>query len=694
MNNQLYLCLLSALTLSFSLTSFAEQKEVINLEEITVTEKRIDDAYYVPVANTATRTDTPLMETPVSIQVVDEAVLRDQNAQKISDVVRNVSGVQTIHSYGGVNEQYVIRGFLQSAAGFRNGIRIPLLRFDLANVERVEVLKGPASMLYGPTDPSGMINVVTKKPQKEAAYSFEQTIGMFDTFRTEASATGAIDGAGILTYRLDAVWQQADSYRDIINSDRYAIPLALAFRPNDKTEINFNVDVQRDRLVYDRGQPAVGSRLANIPKSRSFNQDDFDDYKSTNVDLNGSYRFDSGWKVAGGVFNNVQDRDLNLIYFGNVAANGTDINRTFYIGTEDIKTRTNWASATGDVETGTIKHKLLLGTEYINTTSDNDIFNRDIDTVNIFTYQNQYVNPVPFLAGTPEIYGRHNTRSLGFYVQDQIKFKDQWQLHLGLRHDTVKQHLDFGFAGPFDTFKRNDNKISPSIGVLYQPVQWLSLYGNCAESFGGTFNYEAEVLYKPEEARQCEAGVKMEALDGRFIASVSVFDLTKTNIPTPNPITNRTEAIGEAESKGLEIDLQGKITDKLRAIGSFALTDTEITKDGSGNEGNRLPYAPNYQYSLWLNYSIFGSDNLGFSVGGGLFGTGQRYGNPGNTYDDGKYTKVDLYTAYKFMVNKTKVTAQLNVDNVLNEKFYYLRSTSSNLPSAPTSASATLRLDF
>ena len=669
----------------------AEHSENIELDAVSVTAHRPS---YPLIANSATKTDTPLMETPVSIQVVDEVVLRSQNALAISDVVRNVSGVQTQHSYGGVNEQYLIRGFLQSPSAYRNGIRIPLLRFDLANVERVEVLKGPASMLYGPTDPSGLINVVTKKPQKEAAYSFEQSIGMFDFYRTEASATGAIDDDGMLTYRVDAAWSQTDSYRDVTNSDRYVVPVALAFRPNNQLEVNFSLEPQRDRVVYDRGIPVVNGKIADVPRSRSFNQNDHDDYKSMSTDLNGSYHFDNGWKVAAGVFNNVQDRDLNIIYFGNVAANGTDIDRNTYVGEEHVKTRSSWANLTGDFETGAIKHKLLLGTEYINTNFSFGVFDRSVDTVNIYTFDNHYVNLAPLLTGSYDGFGTYQVSSLGFYAQDQIKFNDQWQLHVGLRNDRVKQDLAFAYYSPTDISHRTDSKTTPRIGLLYQPRQWLSLYGNCAESFGMSFNYEADTLYKPEEAHQCEIGAKMELLEGRLSANVAVFDLTKTNIATPNPVTNRTEAIGEAQSRGLEIDLQGKLTDHLRAIGSLALTDTEITKDGKGNVGNRLPYAPKYQYSLWLDYSVFGSDSLGLSVGGGLFGSGQRYGDAANSYGDGKYTTVDLYTAYKFMYNKTKVTAQLNVDNIFNEKFYYLRSTSSNLPSAPTSASATLRLDF
>ena len=693
----LYLQVLSTLALLNAQVVFAENIENIKLDSISIVEKSIVDEYFSPIATTATRTDMPLMEIPISIQVVSESVIRDQNAQSISDVVRNVSGVQTQHSFGGVNEQYIIRGFLQSPSGFRNGIRVPLLRFDLANVDRVEVLKGPASMLYGPNDPSGLINVITKSPQKDAAYSLQQSIGMFDFFRTQASATGAIDDAGILTYRIDAAWRQSDSYRDVINSDRYVVPMALAYKPNNKLIINFSIEPQRDRVVYDRGLPAVGNKVADLSRSLSFNQNDFDDYKSFSSDLNGTYRFDNGWKLAAGVFNNVQDRDLNLIYFGNVFEDpvvGTAINRTFYIGSDNIKTRTSWANATGDFKTGTVNHKLLVGTEYINSKFSADVFNQPIDKVNIFSYKNQTINPKPLLTGTPEVFNRYNVKSIGFYAQDQIKFNDQWQLHAGLRHDNVKQHLNFGFAGPIDTYVRNDSKTSPRIGLLYQPAQWLSLYGNCAESFGSSFNYEAEVLYKPEEARQCEAGVKMELLDNKFSVNIAAFDLTKTNIATPNPVTNRTEAIGEAQSKGLEFDVQGQLSDHLRMISSLAFTNTEITKDGDGNEGNRLPNAPKYQYSLWFDYNVSGDNQLGLSIGGGLFGSGQRFGNRKNTYDDGKYTTVDLYSAYKFMMNNTKVTAQLNVNNVFNEKFYYLGSSSSNLPNAPTNATATVRVDF
>jgi iron complex outermembrane recepter protein len=184
-------------------------------------------------------------------------------------------------------------------------------------------------------------------------------------------------------------------------------------------------------------------------------------------------------------------------------------------------------------------------------------------------------------------------------------------------------------------------------------------------------------------------------LDGRLSLNGALYNLTKTNILTPDP-ANPTKkiAIGEANSKGLELDALGKLSDTLSLIASYAYTDTEITKDFGGNKGNRLPYAPRNQYSLWLSYHPQGSTPDGLTLGGGVFGAGQRYGDAANSYGDDGYAKLDVFAAYRFQYNQTKLTAQVNVNNVLNEKFYYLRNAGSNLPAEPTAVQATLRADF
>lgn len=692
-----HFCVLSTLTIGYSQAAFAENEGTIHLDEVSVTEKQIDEAYYAPIANSATKTDTPLMETPVSIQVIDESVLRDQNAQKIGDAVRNVSGVQAQHFFGGTSERFLMRGFLQSTVGFRNGARVPLKKFDLANVERVEVLKGPASMLYGPGDPSGMINVVTKKPQKEAHYSIEQTIGMFDTYRTEVSATGAIDDEGMLTYRLDAAWQEAGSYRELIETERYFISPSLSFKPNANTEFNLNIEPQRDRGVYDVGQPAVGKHLADLPRKRSFGQNDVETYKSVLIDFNAAHTFDSGWKLSGGVFDSKQRNDLLDIYmFGRLQEGDTDISRNFWKAKEKIDSRTTYLNLAGKLETGGIEHSLLAGLERISLSYKQKTRDRFIDNVNIYTFRpGNYIDPTPFMTGDIDVFSDHQTRANGFYVQDQIKLNSQWQILAGARYDRISQNLGAFYYSPLLEVSRTDGATSPRIGVVYQPQQNISLFGNCAKSFGVAFNYEAGDLYEPETAKQCEAGVKTEWLGGKLMTSLVAYHLTKENIPTADPnLPGRTVAIGEAVSKGLEFDMQGQLTDHLSMIGSLAFTETEITKAGDGTEGNRLPYAPRYQYSLALNYDFNGDPKDGLSLGGALFGTGQRYGDAENSYGDNRYAKLDLYGAYRFKLNSTKMTAQLNINNVTNEKFYYLRTFWTNLPSEPTSVQATLRADF
>jgi iron complex outermembrane recepter protein len=683
--------LLAAVLAAAPFLAHAEHTERIELDEVRVTAPL--PAFPVG-ASATTKTDTPLMETPISIQVVPQSVLVEQNAQKTGDVVKNVSGVQSMFFYGGASEVFLIRGFQQSAMGYRNGARVPVKKFDLANIDRVEVLKGPASMLYGPGDPSGMINYVTKKPQKTTYYSLEQTVGMFDNYRTEVSATGAIDDDGIWAYRLDAAWQDVGSYRENVENNRYFISPAISFRPNDNTEFNLNIEQQRDREVYDYGQPAVGKHLADLPRKRSFIQDDASRYKNTLLDFNGSHKFDSGWKVSGGVLDSKQRNDLLDIYnYTRLQEGDTDVIRDLYSGNEKIDTRTIFVNVTGDVKTGDIKHKLLLGVERLSISNKQNIRDREIDTINIYTFNpSTRVDLAPLQTGDFDYVYNFQTRNNGFFAQDQIKFNDQWQVLLGIRHDRLKQDLlnyDEVRSG------RNDSSTSPRVAVLYQLTQQLSLFANCAESFGIGFDYETNDLYKPQEARQCEVGAKTELLDGKLSLNTAIYDLTKTNIPTTDPANpTRSIAIGEANSRGLELDAQGKLTDTLSMIASYAYTDTEITKDGKGNVGNRLPYAPRNQYSLWLSYHPQGSTPDGLTLGGGVFGASQRYGDAANSYADDSYAKVDLFAAYRFKYNQTKLTAQLNVNNIFNEKFYYLRNAGSNLPSEPTSVQATLRADF
>lgn len=199
-----------------------------------------NQSYTVTNSSTATKTDTPIMDTPVSIQVVPRAVLKDQQAFRIQDAVKNVSGVQQRDNDG--YDNFIVRGFDLGRLTFRNGIRIPLVNLDFANIQQVEVLKGPASILFGRIEPGGMINAVTKRPQEEAYYSLEQRFGSYDFYRTEASATGALTDDKSLLYRFDLSYMDKNSYRDFVLNDRIFIAPSLTWKPSDSTEFNLSLD--------------------------------------------------------------------------------------------------------------------------------------------------------------------------------------------------------------------------------------------------------------------------------------------------------------------------------------------------------------------------------------------------------------------------------------------------------------------
>lgn len=188
------------------------------------------------------KTDTPIMETPASIQVIPKSALHDQQAFRLEDVIKNVSGVKAQHSFGGDFETFIVRGFKQSEANYRNGIRIPGTKLDLANVERVEVLKGTSAMLYGFGDPGGIISTVTKQPSSTPYYSIEQRFGSYDFFRTEASATGPVSKEHGLNYRMDLSYLDAGSFRQSINNDRIFFAPTLSWQATSDTKLTLSYE--------------------------------------------------------------------------------------------------------------------------------------------------------------------------------------------------------------------------------------------------------------------------------------------------------------------------------------------------------------------------------------------------------------------------------------------------------------------
>jgi iron complex outermembrane receptor protein len=682
--------------------------DAIALGKITVsadTAYEPDDPYNPEYArrsaSTATKTDTPIMETPVSIQVVPQQVLKDQQAYRIQDAVKNVSGVQQRFSTGG-HDRFIVRGFDLDEIMYRNGIRLKGLNFDLANVQQVEVLKGPASVLYGRTEPGGIINAVTKRPLSQSYYSLEQRFGSYDYYRTQLDATGPITKDGALVYGFDLSYLNSDSFRDFSAHERIFVAPALTWRPSEDTEFNLTLEYLNYDFVYDSGIPAMGKRVAPVPISRNLAQpglDQTDNRENTLIDFNWSHRFTENWTFQNGVVWAHSNFNFNDLYASSgVSVTDTRVDRVAWFGHADADMHTVYVNLNGKFETWGVAHDVLIGGDYYsyeNTELDRVI--RGIDTVDIF-------NPVyPFidvdrqiLSQTPNTKAVQEDSWYGVYFQDQLTLWKNFHIMGGGRYDWATVTSGYGDPVGFKAETLRDSKFSPRVGVNYRPVEWLSLYGHWVESFG-TNNGRSSTgkPFEPQTATQYEGGVKTEFFDGRLTASVAYFHLTKNNLVTTDPNDQQfSVAIGEARSRGVEVDIAGQIIDGLSLITTYAYTDTEVTKDFSGLRGKRLPYVPLHSGSIWLKYDFQQEPLDGLSVGGGVYLADRRFGDATNSFYDPGYARVDLYAAYRYRLGPTHLTAQVNLNNVTDTEYFIMRSRNFNQPAEPLTVLGSLRLEY
>jgi iron complex outermembrane receptor protein len=644
--------------------------------------------YAVPNASSATKTDTPIMETPMSIQVVPKAVIQDQQAVQLGDAVKNVSGVFQGFTFGGFAEEFMIRGFNTNYANYLDGFRWPASRLALANAERVEVVKGAASNLYGRIEPGGMINVVTKRPQATPYYSLEQRFGSYDLYQTLADATGAINDDGSLMYRVNFEYLDKNSFRDFAFTDRVFVAPSLTWKVSDRTQLDLDFIYSNEDTLEDHGVVAslTTRRPVDIPISRFLGEPSTDKSKTeiyyTGLTL--KHAFSDNWAVRAKF--NMQQRDaLDLQHPGTPGLNEATgmLNRAFFGGDSVNDTYFGTVDVTGKFSTWGVKHEALAGLDHYNVTGDVSsyffgptIFGGPIQPINIY-------NPVYGQSGI-NLATRQKSQFLtsesdwtGVYFQDQITLFDKLHIMGGGRYDWASQvsGAAFGTDKSLADAKASETGISnqrfsPRVGLLYQPWNWLSLYGNYVESLGAanTARDASGQILQPETAKQYEAGFKTEFFDKRLISSVAFYQLTKQNMAVAMVGTPFSQAIGEARSRGVEIDVTGRVTDGLSLIGTYAYTDASILK--GTNAGNRLWNVPRNAGSLWAKYDLQQEAVRGLSVGAGVYFQSQKEGDTANSFELPGYGRLDALVKYQLPITKTKTTLQFNVENLLDHRYY------------------------
>jgi iron complex outermembrane receptor protein len=690
--------------------------------------------YTIQNSSTATKTDTPIMETPVSIQVVPRAVMSDQKTTTIKDALENVSSVRPQSSLG-LSNSFTIRGF-RNGRVYRNGLVANGLsiggatQFETANLERVEVLKGPAAVLFGRIEPGGLINLVTKKPRDDSYYSVEQRFGSYDFYRTEWDATDAITDDKSLSYRFTGSYQNNDSFRDFNFNDRVLVNPSLTWRPSDATEMSLEVEALHDEFQVDRALFAIGDRPAPIPITRSFidPNDPVDTNSKVNVGFNLSHAFNENWSLQNRFLasfiddDNISVKPANAFtvaqFFDPSAGNRTYL-RNIFSQISDTEVYTTNLDLTGKFDFLGAKHQTLVGFDYLRAAGtyltrgnflapvpglEIDIYN-PVYGIDPSFYANALATPFP--AGSNHSYFRDQW--YGVYFQDHITLWDQLHILGGGRYDwaTTGRGKGNSFdAAEADLPSRKDEGFSPRVGILYQPWAWASIYGNWTTSFGANNGItDTGATIDPEIGEQFEAGVKAEWFDQRLTTTLAYYHLTKENIMTrdfnsPDPFARA--AIGEARSQGIEFDLNGQITDELSLIGNYAFTDARITQDYSGLQGNRLNNVPEHSGSLWLKYDIRHYQPLnGWQFGVGVFAAGQRQGDDDNTFALPGYVRLDAYTGYTYQLRDSRLTVQFNIRNLLDKTYYESTDPFQNAPprvgiypGAPLTAMGSVRLEF
>lgn len=623
--------------------------------EVIATEEAEEDGYVVDDATTATRTDTPLQDIPQSIQIVPQQVIEDQQVTDLQETTRNVSGVVQGNTFGASEDRFIIRGFEQRVF-LRDGFRDSTGRVrETTNLERVEVLKGPASVLYGTLEPGGIINSVTKKPQADSLYSAELTVGSFSFVEPSLDFSGPLNESETVLYRLNALYESSDVFRDFDQGvERFFVAPNLTWKIGDRTDITFNFEYLDDERPFDRGIVAVGEEIADIPFDRVLGEpDDVSEAESVDTGYLLEHRFSENWKLRNNFrFNSLDTSDV-FTDSGSLDESTGILTRGFSNLESLDETYALQTNVVGEFATGSIEHTLLFGIDLFRETQDlNNRFSGNDVAASIDIFNPEYgVVPRPERDELPITANIDNqTDTLGIYLQDQIKLSEQWQLLAGGRFDIIDQESDTNIFGEITDSEQQEEAFSPRIGIVYQPIEPLSLYASFTQSFTPNEDVDAEgELLEPEQGEQFEVGIKGDFLDGDLSATLAAYNINKTNIAIADPdLEGASIPIGEQRSRGIELDVRGEILPGWNIITSYAYTDAETTEDDDSEiEGNRISGVPENAASLWTTYEIQRGSLQGLGFGAGLFFVGDREGDTDNSFQVPSYTRTDASIFYE-----------------------------------------------
>lgn len=650
-----------------------------------VAEPADSTSYQPPPTSSVMRSRGLLLETPQTVNVVPAQVLRDQQPRNLDDALANISGITQANTLGSTQDAVMLRGFGDNRNGsiMQDGMPVVQGRALNATAERVEVLKGPSSLLYGIQDPGGVVNIVSKKPQLLQSTSLTVRGSTFGNGKNGSGGnldtTGPIGDSG-LAYRLIVDHEDEDYWRNYGTHRESLIAPSLAWY-GDTTQVVFAYEHREFLSPFDRGtaiDPKTNHPL-DIPATRRLDEP-FNNMegRSDLYRLEADHDLNDDWKAHVGYSWNRETYDASQVRVASVNADGT-LTRSMD-GTRGALTTDRFATASleGKVKLGGMQHDLVFGLD--------DEYRKIYRAELIRQAQRSafsYVNPVygnDVQGTTVSAKDSAQTdllRSDSLFFQDAIHLTDQWILVGGARYQMYDQYAGKGVPFKANT-DGNGQKWVPRAGLVYRYTDELSFYGSYTESFKPNSTIAAlndgSVLQgnlQPEESKAWELGTKLD-MPGRITASAALFDITKRNVLVSETVSGETvySVAGEVRSRGLELDASGQLSERWSLIGSYAYTDAEVTKDPA-LQGKRLQNVAKHTGSLSAVYdvgSLIGGDDL--RVGAGARYVGQREGDANNSFNLPGYTVADVFASYNTKIDGQKVKFQFNVKNLFDRTYY------------------------
>ncbi|MCV2220965.1 TonB-dependent siderophore receptor [Pseudomonas mercuritolerans] len=608
-----------------------------------------------------TKTDTALVEAPRSISVATRQQMDDRSVHSLDDAVRYMPGI-TASSYGSDTraDWLRVRGF--EPTQFLDGLPLPKGVYanpkqETWNLDRLALLRGPASSVYGQTPPGGLLDMVSRRPSAEASSEIQLQYGSDNHRQINFASTGKIDDAGQFLYGLSGVVRDSGTQVDHVDNKRYNIAPSLTWNIDDDTKLTLLTQFTRDDTgITSQFLPIQGTKikspLGDISHHKNLGDPDWEYYDRTYYALGYAFehRLNDVWQFKQNLRYTKSDLSFQSLTpgsypFTTVDAEG-NVGRTSTSVDEDISQFAVDNNFQADFATGEVRHTLLLGLDHQRSnTNYTSIFGDGLQTNVINPI---YGQPIVRPARSTAFYDyNQKTYQTGLYVQDQMAL-DQWRLTLGGREDWVHTSTEFFNKGDATNTQR-DKKFSGNAALSYVFDNGFVPYLSYAESFQPTTGADATSTgsLKPTEGKQWELGIKYQPPGSKTLLTAAVYDLTQKNVAVNTFVNNVsvTSQTGEVKVKGLELEAVSDVTDNLKVIAAYTLAKSEVQK--GVDKGNRLQLMPNQQASLWTDYTWHAGVLDGFGIGAGVRYTGNTYGDKANTW----LGKADAYTVFDASVH-------------------------------------------